>query len=59
MQSTPGNGQVAEWWLSNQPDLLSITKLTDIYISSQNVWVSDHPWPAKGYICWGQLPDTT
>lgn len=38
-------GQVAEMVvLSNQPDLSSITKLTDIYIPSQNVWVSDYPY---------------
>ncbi len=38
-------GQVAEMVvLSNQADLSSITKLTDIYIPSQNVWVSDYPY---------------
>lgn len=38
-------GQVAEMVvLSNQPDLSRIAKVTDIYIPSQNLWVSDYPF---------------
>lgn len=38
-------GQVAEMLvLSNRGDLNSIAKLTDIYIPSQNLWVSDYPF---------------
>lgn len=38
-------GQVAEMVvLSNQPDLSTIAKVTDVYIPSQNLWVSDYPF---------------
>lgn len=38
-------GQVAELVvLSNRADLSSISKVTDIYIPSQNLWVSDYPF---------------
>lgn len=38
-------GQIAEMLvMSNQPDLSSITKISDIYIPSQNLWVSDYPY---------------
>lgn len=37
--------QVAEMVvLSNQPDLSNIVKVTDVYIPSQNLWVSDYPF---------------
>jgi hypothetical protein len=37
-------GQIAEMLvLSNLPDLSSIAKVTDVYIPSQNIWVSDYP----------------
>jgi hypothetical protein len=37
-------GQIAEMVvLSNRPDLSSIAKVSDIYIPSQNIWVSDYP----------------
>ena len=37
-------GQIAEMLvLSNRPDLSSIAKVTDVYIPSQNIWVSDYP----------------
>ncbi len=38
-------GQVAEMVvLSNRPDLSRIAKVTDIYIPSHNLWVSDYPF---------------
>jgi hypothetical protein len=38
-------GQVAELVvLSNRSDLSSIAKVTDIYIPSHNLWVSDYPY---------------
>lgn len=38
-------GQVAEMVvLSNQPDLSRIAKVTDVYIPSLRVWVSDYPY---------------
>lgn len=38
-------GQVAELVvLSNQPDLSRIAKVTDVYIPSLRVWVSDYPY---------------
>jgi hypothetical protein len=38
-------GQVAEWLvLSNQPNLNSIAKITDVYIPSQNLWVGEYPY---------------
>jgi hypothetical protein len=38
-------GQIAEMLvLSNQPDLGRIAKMSDIYISSENLWVSDYPY---------------
>ena len=38
-------GQVAELLvLSNQGDLSRISKVTDIYIPSHNLWVSDYPF---------------
>lgn len=37
--------QVAEMVvLSNRPDLSSIVQVTDVYIPSQNLWVSDYPF---------------
>jgi hypothetical protein len=30
--------------LSYRPDLSSIAKVTDVYIPSQNLWVSDYPF---------------
>jgi hypothetical protein len=37
--------QIAEMVvLSNRPDLSSIAQVTDIYIPSQNLWVSDYPF---------------
>lgn len=37
--------QVAEMVvLSNQPDLSNIVKVTDVYIPSLNLWVSDYPF---------------
>jgi len=37
--------QVAEMVvLSNRPDLSSIAKVTDVYIPTQNLWVSDYPY---------------
>jgi len=38
-------GQVAEMVvLSNRPDLSTIAKVTDVYIPTQNLWVSDYPF---------------
>lgn len=38
-------GQVAEMVvLSNRADLSTISKVTDVYIPSQNLWVSDYPF---------------
>ncbi len=38
-------GQVAEMLLfSYQPDLERITQVSDVYIPSQNLWVSDYPY---------------
>lgn len=38
-------GQIAELVvLSNRPDLSSIAKVTDVYIPSRNLWVSDYPF---------------
>lgn len=34
--------------LSNRPDLSSIAKVTDIYIPSQKLWVSDYPFLERG-----------
>lgn len=40
--------QIAEMVvLSNQPDLSTISKVTDIYIPSRNIWVSDYPYLQK------------
>lgn len=40
--------QIAEMVvLSTQPDLSSIAKVTDIYIPSRNIWVSDYPYLQK------------
>lgn len=37
--------QIAEMLvLSNRPDLGNITRITDVYIPSQNLWVSDYPY---------------
>ena len=39
------SGQIAEMVvLSNRSDLSSIAKVTDVYIVSQNLWVSDYPF---------------
>jgi hypothetical protein len=38
-------GQIAEMVvLSSSPDLSNITKVTDIYIPSRDIWVSDYPF---------------
>ncbi len=38
-------GQIAELLvLSNQPNLGSIAKITDVYIPSHNLWVGDYPY---------------
>ena len=38
-------GQVAEMLvMSNNPDLSTIEEITDIYIPSRNLWVSDYPF---------------
>ncbi|MBD2538587.1 phosphate ABC transporter permease [Coleofasciculus sp. FACHB-SPT36] len=43
-------GQVAEMVvLSNQKDLGRIAKVTDIYIPSQNLWVSDYPYLRRDF----------
>ncbi|PIG93151.1 phosphate ABC transporter permease [Gloeocapsopsis sp. IPPAS B-1203] len=40
--------QIAEMIvLSTRPDLSSIAKVTDIYIPSRNIWVSDYPYLQK------------
>lgn len=37
--------QIAEMVvLSNQPDLSNIVKVTDVYIPTKNLWVSDYPY---------------
>jgi len=41
-------GQMAEMVvMSNRPDLSSLNKVSDIYIPSQNLWVSDYPFLRK------------
>ncbi|MEL6321179.1 MAG: phosphate ABC transporter permease, partial [Cyanobacteria bacterium J06626_14] len=30
--------------VSNRPDLSRITKITDVYVSDANLWVSDYPY---------------
>jgi hypothetical protein len=43
-------GQMAEMLvLSNRPDLSRIEEITDIYIPSRNLWVSDYPYVQRDF----------
>ncbi|QLE55002.1 phosphate ABC transporter permease [Nostoc sp. TCL26-01] len=43
-------GQIAEMIvLSNRPDLSSIEEFSDVYIPSQNIWISDYPFLRRDF----------